>query len=663
MGNTLVLVRNRSVVSRLKELRFSLLNKLNDRFILTKPKLLTSKDYLIKKPYFELFTMPPKRGRAAKDKEVVEETNGHPVVESEPVRKGRTRQVADKKSKEEDIEENVEEVAAKKSKTLKADKQKKDENDVDDKEVVEAGKKTKATRAGKKDKKNEEDAMSGEEVEEKKVRAVRGKKKENDGNEDATSEESVEVEKKGRARGKKEKKVDEEDAGSEGSAEVDKKSKPARGRKKKEEDATEEETKKAKASSKVSKKKDEEEEKKPVRGRKKKTEDSDEDVEAKVDKKVKASSKAAAKKKKDEVAEDGDEKMEEGQADQKQDDEENGDEQDKKSKPKAGRKKKADQDVDEEVEEAPKKTRGTRAAKKKSDDDNAEDDEPVAKKPKTPANRTDTDLDSLNFDCDKVNANGQKANIKICSWNVSGVRALMKKNGFEYILKENADVIALQETKCDLDKLPEDIELPGYKHKFIQSNQSGYCGIAIYSKKEFISVTEGINDPELDTEGRMLTVEYPEFYVINVYVPNAGDKLKTMDKRLKWNKIFLERVKELDAKKPVVICGDLNVAHKEIDLKNPKTNTKHAGFTPEEREAMTELLNAGFVDTFRHFYPDKTDAYTFWSNIGKAREKNVGWRLDYFVVSEKIKDNICDTVIRDQVFGSDHCPIILYANL
>lgn len=340
----------------------------------------------------------------------------------------------------------------------------------------------------------------------------------------------------------------------------------------------------------------------------------------------------------------------------------NGDDKKKsKAKPQKKNEDEAKKVGDEDSAEAPK-GRSTRTNKKKNE--TADEEEPAVKKSKTPANKTETNLDEINFDCEKENAEGKKSNFKICSWNVSGIRALLKKNGFEYIIKENADIIALQETKCDLAKLPDDINIPGYKHKFLESTgQSGYSGIAVYSKEEFVSVTEGINDPDLDKEGRMLTIEYPNFYFVNVYVPNAGDKLKTMDKRMKWNTLFQERVKELDSKKPVIICGDLNVAHQEIDLKNPKTNTKHAGFTPEERQGMTSLLEAGFVDVFRHFYPDKTDAYTFWSNLGKAREKNVGWRLDYYLVSDRIKDKVCDTVIRDKVFGSDHCPIVLFANL
>ncbi|XP_061937000.1 exodeoxyribonuclease isoform X3 [Apis cerana] len=311
------------------------------------------------------------------------------------------------------------------------------------------------------------------------------------------------------------------------------------------------------------------------------------------------------------------------------------------------------------------KTEETPNKRSKRNTDHIE--EPSAKRAKTDVksiiNKTDTDLNEINFDCLKLNATGNKYNLKISSWNVSGIRAVIKKNGIKYIAKEDADIVALQETKCDSNKLPEEIKLNGYHYYFLESKKSGYCGVALFTKEKPIDVKYGLNNSEFDNEGRLITAEYLNFYLINVYVPNAGQKLVTLPKRLKWNEIFKTYVKNLDEKKPVIICGDMNVAHKEIDLRNPKTNIKNAGFTIEERDGMTDFLATGFVDTFRALYPDKTDAYTFWSYFANARSKNIGWRLDYFLVSERIKDNVCDNVIRDKVYGSDHCPIVLYINI
>ncbi|XP_046749793.1 exodeoxyribonuclease [Diprion similis] len=310
----------------------------------------------------------------------------------------------------------------------------------------------------------------------------------------------------------------------------------------------------------------------------------------------------------------------------------------------------------------------SKKTKRNVDEEEASNDEPAPKKTKleqkkAPMNKTESNLNDIEFDCPKLNANGDKFNVKICSWNVSGVRACLKKHGFEYLLKENADIIALQETKCDKDKLPDEIKLPGYHEYFIDSKKSGYCGVALYSKEEPLDIIYGLNIPKHDDEGRMITAEYENYFVVCVYVPNAGKNLVTLPKRLQWNKDFKEFIQKLDAKKPVIVCGDMNVAHNEIDLKNPTSNMKNAGFTKEEREGMTDFLDAGYVDTFRQLYPEKTDAYTFWAYFNNSRNKNIGWRIDYFLVSKTIKDNVCDNVIRDQVFGSDHCPIILYANL
>ncbi|XP_014611761.1 PREDICTED: exodeoxyribonuclease [Polistes canadensis] len=294
-------------------------------------------------------------------------------------------------------------------------------------------------------------------------------------------------------------------------------------------------------------------------------------------------------------------------------------------------------------------------------------EEPIAKKAKIdnkPAlNKVDTNLNEIHFDCDKLNAEGMKYNLKISTWNVSGIRAVIKKNGMDYIIKENADIVALQETKCDTNKLPSEVKVPGYHHYYTDSKKAGYCGVALYTKEKPINVKYGLNNSKLDEEGRLITAEYPNFFLLNVYVPNAGAKLITMPKRLEWNEKFKLYVKELDKKKPVIICGDMNVAHQEIDLANPKTNTKNAGFTKEERDGMTDFLDQGFVDTFRMLYPDKVGAYTFWSYFANSRNKNIGWRLDYFLLSERIQNKVCDNIIRSSVYGSDHCPIVLYINL
>lgn len=285
-----------------------------------------------------------------------------------------------------------------------------------------------------------------------------------------------------------------------------------------------------------------------------------------------------------------------------------------------------------------------------------------APKKKTKVELVKPDLKDLNFDCDKENPNGEKWNFKISSWNVAGLRAWVKKDGIEYLKKEDPDIICLQETKCPEQKVPPEAKLPGYHTYWANSEKDGYAGVAVYSKEKPLHVKIGLGK-EHDSEGRLLTLEYDKFYLVNTYVPNAGQGLKTLPKRLQWDKDFRSFLKELDAQKPVVLCGDLNVAHNEIDLANPATNTKHAGFTKEERDNFTELLKEGFVDSFRHLYPDKTGAYTFWAFFGNARARNTGWRLDYFVLSKRLLPNVCDNVIRNQVFGSDHCPVTLFLHI
>ncbi|XP_011299364.1 DNA-(apurinic or apyrimidinic site) lyase [Fopius arisanus] len=402
-------------------------------------------------------------------------------------------------------------------------------------------------------------------------------------------------------------------------------------------------------------------EKKPSRGRKKNTNESSEEPEE-PDKTEKP--KRGKKGKLDAVEEALDDESEEklpakrGRKAAVKPPEDGEDDEEKPAK--RGRKPKG-KEVKEPKEKAPK------SAKAKRDDTPDEDEEPSVKKSKTEEkkkiNKTDTNLEEIDFGCDKTNAKGNKFNVKICSWNVGGIRSIGEKKGRDYCLREDADIIVMQETKCTEKDLPETWDLPGYKRYYSDSEKAGYAGVALFTKEEPLSVKVGLETSPCNDEGRIITAEFDGFYLVAVYVPNAGRGLVTLPKRLEWNTAFKNYVKELDEKKPVIICGDMNVAHEEIDLANPKTNTKHAGFTKEEREGMTDFLGAGFVDTFRKFYPDQTGAYTFWSYMGGARSRNVGWRLDYFIVSERIKDDICDNVMRSQVYGSDHCPIVLFANL
>nr|AAB19427.1 Rrp1=recombination repair protein 1 [Drosophila sp. (in: flies)] len=253
--------------------------------------------------------------------------------------------------------------------------------------------------------------------------------------------------------------------------------------------------------------------------------------------------------------------------------------------------------------------------------------------------------------------------LKICSWNVAGLRAWLKKDGLQLIDLEEPDIFCLQETKCANDQLPEEVtRIPGY-HPYWLCMPGGYAGVAIYSKIMPIHVEYGIGNEEFDDVGRMITAEYEKFYLINVYVPNSGRKLVNLEPRMRWEKLFQAYVKKLDALKPVVICGDMNVSHMPIDLENPKNNTKNAGFTQEERDKMTELLGLGFVDTFRHLYPDRKGAYTFWTYMANARARNVGWRLDYCLVSERFVPKVVEHEIRSQCLGSDHCPITIFFNI
>lgn len=247
--------------------------------------------------------------------------------------------------------------------------------------------------------------------------------------------------------------------------------------------------------------------------------------------------------------------------------------------------------------------------------------------------------------------------MKLISWNVNGLRACVEKGFLDYFKEADADVFCLQETKLQEGQIA--LELPGYYQYWNYAEKKGYSGTAVFTRKEPLSVCYGIGLEEHDREGRVITLEYENFYLVTVYTPNSQDGLKRLPYRMRWEEAFLSYLKKLEETKPVIFCGDLNVAHEEIDLKNPKTNRKNAGFTDEEREKMTVLLNSGFLDTFRYFYPDKEGIYSWWSYRFKAREKNAGWRIDYFIVSECLKEKLEDASIHTEVFGSDHCPVEL----
>ena len=247
--------------------------------------------------------------------------------------------------------------------------------------------------------------------------------------------------------------------------------------------------------------------------------------------------------------------------------------------------------------------------------------------------------------------------MKLISWNVNGIRACVGKNFMEFFNEVDADIFCLQETKLQENQI--DLQLEGYYQYWNYAKKKGYSGTSIFTKKEPLNVIYGMGIEEHDQEGRLITLEFEDFYMVTVYTPNSQSELKRLSYRMKWEDDFKKYLKELDKKKPVIVCGDLNVAHKEIDLKNPKTNRKNAGFTDEERNKFTELLNAGFIDTFRYFYPTEENIYSWWSYRFKAREKNAGWRIDYFCVSEKMKDRLESAKIHTEVLGSDHCPVEL----
>lgn len=247
--------------------------------------------------------------------------------------------------------------------------------------------------------------------------------------------------------------------------------------------------------------------------------------------------------------------------------------------------------------------------------------------------------------------------MKLISWNVNGIRACIQKGFIDIFNELDADILCIQESKLSEGQL--ELDIPGYYQYWNYAKKKGYSGTAVFAKKEPVNVTYGLGIEEHDNEGRVITLEYEEFYLVTVYTPNSQTELKRLDYRMQWEDDFKTYLKKLEENKPVIVCGDLNVAHEEIDLKNPKTNRMNAGFTDKERNKMTALLNSGFIDTFRYFYPDRTGIYSWWSYRFSARQKNAGWRIDYFLVSESLKDKLVSADIHTEIYGSDHCPVEL----
>ena len=247
--------------------------------------------------------------------------------------------------------------------------------------------------------------------------------------------------------------------------------------------------------------------------------------------------------------------------------------------------------------------------------------------------------------------------MKFISWNVNGLRACLGKGFLDFFAEADADVVCLQETKMQEGQA--ELELPGYTQYWNSAVKKGYSGTALFTRIPPLSVTKGVGIPEHDTEGRVITAEFDGFYLVTVYTPNAQRELARIDYRMQWEDAFRDYLLNLRKTKPVIVCGDMNVAHQEIDLKNPKSNRGNAGFSDEEREKFSVLLNTGFIDTFRALYPDRTGAYSWWSYMYHAREKNAGWRIDYFLISEELRPKLKEAAILDQVFGSDHCPVLL----
>lgn len=251
--------------------------------------------------------------------------------------------------------------------------------------------------------------------------------------------------------------------------------------------------------------------------------------------------------------------------------------------------------------------------------------------------------------------------MRFISWNVNGLRACMQKGFLDYFQSTDADFFCLQETKLQEDQI--DLKLDGYHSYWNYAQKKGYSGTAIFAKKPALSVQYGMGIPEMDTEGRLITLEYEDFYLVTCYTPNSQRELARLDFRITWEQAFADYLCELDSKKAVIVCGDLNVAHQEIDLKNPKSNRGSAGFSDEERACFTSLLERGFTDSFRYLYPDATGIYSWWSYMYKARQNNAGWRIDYFLVSDRWKDRISQAAIHTDIFGSDHCPVSLELSL
>lgn len=251
--------------------------------------------------------------------------------------------------------------------------------------------------------------------------------------------------------------------------------------------------------------------------------------------------------------------------------------------------------------------------------------------------------------------------MKMVSWNVNGLRACVTKGFLDFFKDINADIFSIQETKLQEGQI--DLELEGYYQYWNYAEKKGYSGVAVFTKDKPINVIYGLDIKEHNTEGRLITLEFEKFYYITAYVPNAQEELKRLDYRMKWEDDIREYLNKLKDKKPVIYSGDLNVAHNEIDLKNPKTNRKNAGFSDEEREKFQNLLDSGFIDTFRYKYPDKEGAYSWWSYRFKAREKNAGWRIDYYVISNDLKENLIDANIHNEILGSDHCPVSIDVNI
>ena len=249
------------------------------------------------------------------------------------------------------------------------------------------------------------------------------------------------------------------------------------------------------------------------------------------------------------------------------------------------------------------------------------------------------------------------AHMKLVSWNVNGIRACMGKDFMQSFAQLNADIFCLQETKCQVGQVT--LDLPGYEQFWYSAEKKGYSGTAIFTKVAPLSVRYGIGVEEFDHEGRVIALEYPDFWMVTVYTPNSQDGLARLPYRMQWEEAFRGYLKSLEATHPVIVCGDMNVAHKEIDIRHPKTNIHNAGFTQEERDCMTALLGSGFVDSFRYLYPDRDSIYSWWSYRFHARENNAGWRIDYFLVSDVLKEKITEAGIHNEIYGSDHCPVSL----